>query len=121
MFGYEVGTDTNQMEDINNGGQNYISVKVTRTNLLSFKESDCFTLMGLTAATSDPVLCIYILAAKSLSVTDVKVFYYHASIPYESSKTIEGNIGEGKALLGFPVCKFRGRLIPCLMCMSPKG
>ena len=28
---------------------------------------------------------------------------------------------EGKALPGLPVCKFRGGLIPGLMCMSPKG
>ena len=37
LFGYGVGTDTNQMEDGNNGGQRYISVKGTRTNLLSSK------------------------------------------------------------------------------------
>ena len=29
-------------------------------------------------------------------------------------------MGEGKALPGFPVCKFRGELIPGLMCISPK-
>ena len=28
---------------------------------------------------------------------------------------------EGKALPGLPVYKFRGKLIPGLMCMSPKG
>ena len=62
------------MDDGNNGGQHYISIKVMRTNLLSSKASVCFTLMGVTAATSEPVLCICILAAKSLSVTDVKGF-----------------------------------------------
>ena len=29
-------------------------------------------------------------------------------------------MGEGKALPGFPVCKFRGKSIPGFMCMSPK-
>ena len=65
-------TDTNQMEYKNNEGQSYISVKGTRTNLLSSKSSGRFTLMDMTAATVEPVLFICILAAKSLSITDVK-------------------------------------------------
>ena len=77
--------------------------------------------MGLTATTGDTVLFICILAAKNLSVTGVKGFDYRTSIPYDSSKTMEENIGEGKALPGLPVWKFRGELIPGLMCMSPKG
>ena len=90
------------------------------TNLLSSKASGHFTLMGLTAETGEPVLCICILAAKSLSVTDVKVFDYRASIPYDSSKTMEENMGEGKALSRLPVRKFRGKFIPGLICMPPK-
>ena len=91
------------MEYGNNGGQRCISVKGKRTNVVSYKASGCFTSMGMTAATGDPVLFIFILAAKSLSVTDVKGFDYRASIPYESSKTTEENMGEGKALPGLPV------------------
>ena len=90
------------------------------TNLLPSKAYGCFTLMGMTDATSDPVLCICILADKSLNVTDVKVFYYRAYIPYDSSKTTEENMGKGKSLPGFPVCKFRGKLIPSLMCIPPQ-
>ena len=104
LFWDEVGTYTNQMDDGNNGGQRYISIKGIITNLFSSKASGNFTLMGTTAANGEPVLSIYILAAKSLSVTDVKGFYYGASIPYESSNTTEENMGEGKALPGFPVC-----------------
>ena len=70
-----------------------ISIKGTRTNLLSSKASGHFTLMGMTDATGEPVLCICILSAKSLSVTDVKGFYYHASIPSESSNTTKENMG----------------------------
>ena len=64
--------------------------------------------MGLTAATGDPVLCICILDAKSLSVNDVKGFDYHTSIPYDSSKTMDENMVEYKALPGLLVCKFGG-------------
>ena len=51
MFGYEVCTNTNQMDDGKNGGQRYISIKGMRSNLLSSKASGCFTFMGITAAT----------------------------------------------------------------------
>ena len=108
------------MDDGNNGVQRYISIKGMKTNLLSSKYSGRFTLMDLTAATGEPVLCISILAVKSLSVTDVKGFDYRVSIPYDSSKTTEENMGEGKSLHGLPVCKFSCKPIPGLMCMSPK-
>ena len=72
LFGDEVGTDTNQMDDGKNGGQRCISIKGKITNLLFCKASGCFTLMGLTAETSEPVLCICIFSAKSLSATGVK-------------------------------------------------
>ena len=116
-----MGTDTNQMDDGNNGGQHYIIIKGMKTNLLSSKASGRFTLMWLTAATGETVLYIFILAAKSLSITDVKGFDYRASILYDSSNTMEKNMGEGKALTRLSVCKFRWILIPGLMCMSPKG
>ena len=77
--------------------------------------------MGLTAATGEPVFCICILAAKTLIFTDVKGFDYRASIPYDSSNIMEENMGEGKALPGLTVYKFRGKLTPGLVFMSPKG
>ena len=46
LFGDEVGTDTNKKEDGNNGGQHYISVKGTRTNLLSSKATGGFNVWG---------------------------------------------------------------------------
>ena len=80
------------MDDGNNGGQHYITIKEMKMNLLFSKASGCFKLMGLTAATGKPVLCICILAAKILSVADFKGFNYRASIPYDSSKTMEKNM-----------------------------
>ena len=72
MFGDEVGTDTNHMDDGNSVGQRYISIEGMENNLLSPKAPGCFTLMGLTSATGEPVLCICILSAQILSVIDVK-------------------------------------------------
>ena len=49
-----------------------------------------------------------------------KVLDYRASLPYDSSKTTEENMGEVKEIPGFSVCNFRGKSIPGLMCMYPK-
>ena len=76
--------------------------------------------MRLTDAISEPVLCIWILAAKFLSVAGVKGFYYCTSISYDSIKTMEENMGEGKSIPGLPVYKFGGNLIPWLIYMPPK-
>ena len=78
-------------------------MEVMITNLLSSKAFGRFTLMILTAATVNIVSCICIFSAKLLSVTDVKGFNYHTSILYESRKTMEGHMGVGKALPGFPI------------------
>ena len=111
LFGDKLGTDTNHMEDGNNGGQSYISIKGTKTNLLLFKASGSFTLMGITDAIGETVLCICILAAKSLSVTDVKGFDYRASIPYESSKTTEETWERSRHFLGFQSTSSGGDLL----------
>ena len=91
------------MDGGDNVGQCYISIKGMKNNLLMYKASGSFKLMGLTDATGDPVLCKRILNTKSLSVTDVKGFDYRTSIPYESNKNTEENLGESKALLEFLV------------------
>ena len=108
LFGDEGYTDTNYMDYGNNGGQHYISIKGMKKNLLLSKSLVRFTLMVLTTENGEIVLCICILAAQSLIVTGVKGLDYRVSIPYDSSNTMEGNIGEGKAIPGLPVCKFRG-------------
>ena len=77
--------------------------KGNETNLLFSKASGCFKFMVMTAATGDPLFCICILAATSLGVTDLKGFDYRASIQYDSIKTTEENMVEGKALPRLPV------------------
>ena len=58
LFEDEVGTDTKHIDDENNGGQSYISIKVMKNNLFSSKALSYFTFMGMTAATGESVLCI---------------------------------------------------------------
>ena len=89
IFVDQLGTDINQMDDGNNGGQSYIRIKEMTTTLLLSKDLGRFTFMRMASATGEPLLCICILAVKNLSVTDVKVFNYRVSILYDSSKTME--------------------------------
>ena len=56
LFGDEVGTDTAQDKDGHYGGQTYISVGKRKLALASTKATNCFTVMGKTAASEDPVM-----------------------------------------------------------------
>ena len=54
----KVDTDTNQMDVGNYKGQRYISIEGMITNLLFSKDSGHFKLMGMNAATGEPLLFI---------------------------------------------------------------
>ena len=102
LFGDEVGTDTAQDQDGHIGGQTYLSYGGRQIELTSSKASGRFTLMGLTAASGDPVMCIVIMAGKEIGVAEALGFDHQAEIPYDTTKTLEENCGEGKALPGLP-------------------
>jgi hypothetical protein len=77
--------------------------------------------MGLTAGTDEPIMCIIIFAAAELG-TLARLGYDHQSeIPYDKDKTLQENMGPGKALPRAPTCMFRGKEIPALVAMSTKG
>ncbi|CAJ1929012.1 unnamed protein product [Cylindrotheca closterium] len=121
LFGDEVGTDTAQDQDGHIGGETYIkSADGQKVELLSTKASGRFTVMGLTAASGDPVMCIVIIAGKELAFEDYTGFDHQSEAIYDGTKTIEENYGPGKALPGLPVCVFRGKEVPGMVAVSPK-
>jgi hypothetical protein len=100
--------------------------------LSSNKATSRFITMGLTSGTGESVMCILIFAATEMDVLtclgsemDVLtrlVFDHQAEIPYyDKDKTLEENMGPGKALLGAPTCTFRGKEAPALVAMTKKG
>lgn len=121
LFGDEVGTDTAQDSDGHIGGQTYLSFAGKRIELNSSKATNRFTVMGLTAATGDPVMCIVIMSGHELGVADSLGFDHQARYPYDSTKSLEENRGKDKALPGLPSCFFRGKEIPGLLACTPKG
>jgi hypothetical protein len=121
LFGDKVGTDTAREEGGHIGGQTYLSFGGRRVQLSSSKATSGFTTMGLTSGTGEPVMCILIFAAAEMDVLTHLGFDHQAEIPYDKDKTLEENMGPGKALPGAPTCTFRGKEVPALVAMTNKG
>jgi len=92
LFGDEVGSDTAQDGDGHIGGKTYITIGNRRIELASSKSSNRFTLIDLTAANGDPVMCIVIIAGKEIGVEDALGYDYQSKIPYDTNKTLEENV-----------------------------
>ena len=100
LFGDKVGTDISQKDDGNVGGQKFVSRKGSRANIKSSHKDGRFTLIGLTAATGDPVMCIIIFAAEELSFE--QRMGSDICIPFDNTKNIRENFGPGKRFSGGP-------------------
>mmetsp|Transcript_13738 Transcript_13738/g.25865 ORF Transcript_13738/g.25865 Transcript_13738/m.25865 type:complete len:93 (-) Transcript_13738:1139-1417(-) len=84
----------------------------------SIKERKKNTVIGLTALTGEPVMCIIIIQGKERKVEiELGVDY---SAHWEGSPDdidfIAKNIGPGRRFPGGPTCRFCGKDIPCLLC-----
>ena len=119
LFRDEVGTDTSQKNDGNVGGQRFVCGKGTRANVKSSHKDGCFTLIGLTSASGEPVMAIIIMLAEELTFeqrmgSDIRA-------PFDDTLSINDNCGPGKRFPGGPSCTFCGKVIPALITTSPKG
>ena len=104
IFGDEVGTDTCQESDGHIGGQTYLQFAGQKISLTSSKASGRFTVIGLTAATGEPVMCVVVMASRELGIAEALGFDHMAETPY--NKSLEENSGPGKVLPGLPTCYF---------------
>jgi len=121
IFGDEVGTDVCQEEDGHIGGQTYVTAHGTRAELKSSTNSSRWTLIGLTAATGDPVMCIIIFTGKEIDINTRLGFDHRADVPFDKTKTHREQKGPGKAFPGAPTCTFRGKEVPALVTCTPTG
>jgi hypothetical protein len=67
LSGDEVGTDINQKDDGHIGGTKYCVGHGTKANIKSSTNGGRFTLIRLTAASGEAVICIIVFAAEELS------------------------------------------------------
>ncbi len=119
LFGDEVGTDINQKEDGQIAGTNYCIGKGTRANIKSSTNGGRFTVIGLTAASGDAVMCIVIFAAEEL--TYEQRMGHDIRAVFDGDGSIRDNTGHQKSFPGAPTCHFRGKDVPALIACSPKG
>jgi hypothetical protein len=64
IFGNDVGTSIDQTKDGHVGGQRFVVQKGTRANIKSSHKERRFTVIGLTVASGEAVMCIVIFAAE---------------------------------------------------------
>jgi hypothetical protein len=119
LFGDEVGTDINQKDGGRIGGTQYCVGHGTKANIESSTNGRKFTLIRLTAASGEAVMCIIIFAAKELSYG--QRMGHDIQAEYNIEVSVRDNSGPGKAFPGAPTCQFWGKDVPALIACSPKG
>ena len=119
LFGDKVGTEMSMKDDGHIDVTKYVTAKGTRANIKISHNNGRLTVIGLTAASGDAIMCIIIFATEELTFT--QGMGYDIRAPYNDSKSITENSGSGKAFSGAPTCFFLGKKISALIAMSPKG
>jgi hypothetical protein len=104
LFGDQVGTDINQKEDGQIAGTNYCVGRGTRANIKSNMNGGKFTVIGLTGASGDPVMCIVIFAGKELTYRYEQWMGHGIWAGFNGDSSIRDNSGPGKAFPGAPTC-----------------
>jgi hypothetical protein len=127
LFFDETGCNTNQKKDGHYGGQKFACGRGMTPKQICATRDRHFTVLGLTAASGDSVLCVVIFASeKNNGVVanwaegiDIMV----DPVKDENGEIIlsELNFGEGKYFPSGPTCLFRGKRIPYLPLSSPSG
>ena len=119
----EVGGNTNQKGDGNVGGELQLcEAGNTPQQKINTKDKH-YTVLGLTALTGEPVMCIVIFAGnKEHAIVETGLDLSAPTIGSPNDADfVEKNSGKGKRFPGGPTCQFKGKTIPCLCRWSKKG
>ena len=120
----EVGSDLSQKGDGHIGGAKYACEKGTHAQNKVQHTDKHFTLLGFTALTGEPVLCLVIFAGvqEALSLeSGINPFVTQTYGDASDDDYFDRNYGPGKLFPGGPTCKFQGKEIPCMVRWTPKG
>jgi len=119
----EVGSNLSQKGDGHVGGRKVMCEKhCTPQEQVQHKEKH-FTLLGFTALSGEPVLCLIIIAGvrEKLSVETGIDPIAITTGDVTDEDFFDKNFGPGKLYPGGPTCVFKGKEIPCMVRWSPKG
>jgi hypothetical protein len=127
LFFDETGCNTNQKKDGHYGGQKFGCGRGMTPKQICSTRDRHFTVLGVTAATGDPVLCVVIFASEKTNGV-IANWAEGIDIMVDPVKDEQGeiilsevNFGEGKYFPSGPTCCFRGKRIPYLPLSSPSG
>jgi hypothetical protein len=123
IVGDEVGANTSQKGDGHVGGKKVVGERGCVSQQKVSKKEKKFTVIGLTALTGEPVMCIVIIQGKERKIEiELGIDYSaHWEGSPDDADFVAKNIGPGKRFPGGPTCHFRGKDIPCLVRMSESG
>ena len=115
IFFDETGCNTNQKKDGHKGGQKFVCGRGMTPKIISATRDKHFTVLGLTAGTGEPVLCVVVFASEKkhgvvadwAEGIDITV----KPVTDENGENIldEVNFGNGKYMPSGPTCFFRGK------------
>ena len=99
-------------------------MRVRKTSQQNINTKDKhYTLLGLTALTGKPLMCVIIFAGTkehAIVESGLELSAPTFGIPPDPG-FFEINSGKGKRFHGGPTCKFKGKQIPCLCQWIKKG
>jgi hypothetical protein len=122
LFVDEVGCNTSQKSDGNVGGQKFVVEKNKRA-LIRASHQDChFTVLGFTNALGEPVCCVIIIAAATVTAKDIMGLQPWAEAIGDPSVDMEANShGPEKYYPYGPTCTVLGKSVPAFVTCSESG
>lgn len=126
LFADETGCNTSQKKDGHYGGRKLVGERGTTPKTIASSTDKHFTVLGFTAASGDPVLCVVIFAGDRNTMPGNWTAGIDIQVPPvmdEEGRILleEVNFGPGKFYPGGPVCIFREKVVPYLPLVSPSG
>ena len=120
LFADEVGSNTNQKEDGNYGGDKRLAKRGSTPKQMCSSSDAHWTLLGFTDANGQPVMCGIIFKADTLTAEERLGLDIFADV-IEPQDDIVANYGPGKRFPGPPRCYVRGIEAPSYVACSEKG
>ena len=125
----EVGCNTSQETDNAVGGELLLTGRDDQAYCSVATRTNHFTVLGVTALSGDPVLCVVIISGKKGDIPVSTGVDWNAVEDELNSNIEEGdeirflnnNTGSGKMFPGGPICNFKGKDIPSFVTFTENG
>jgi hypothetical protein len=126
LFGDETGCNTSQKKDGHEAGTKYVVARGQTPRMQASTTDHRFTLLPITSASGEPVICVVIFQGKSKEIPADWVSGIDTRVePVRGEdgeiRTDGINYGPGKYFPNGPTCTYRGKTIPCATYITESG